>query len=212
MAIIDGRSGSTRTVVAGSYFAITGVAELDATLSGMETKLRNQAVRKATRAAAKLVLAKAQELVPEDSGDLAESLKVVSAATHYVTRGGQRKRSKKYRGLIGHGVRAGEGLFKGDQFYAGFVEFGTGERATKSRSGRVQGANRGRIEPDKFAFLRPALYATEAETRTRFRVEVMAWLREQSRRAAGGKRITRAPEVYETDAEPTYYGGGVVAE
>ena len=54
---------------------------------------------------------------------------------------------------MGHGVYVGEGLFKGDQFYAGFLEFGTKPRQTKS------GANRGRIDEQKWAFLRPALFA-----------------------------------------------------
>lgn len=168
---------------AGSYFEITGIAELDKKLAGMEKKLQDKYLRKATRVAAKAVLVHARRLVPEDSGALAASLKVRSAAMTTTTKGGKKKRSTKYRGLVGHGVIAGDGLFKGDQFYAGFLEFGTKQRKTKAALWKDPrntggGANRGRLDEQKFAFLRPALYAEESTTRQIFRVEVARFVTE----------------------------------
>lgn len=164
-------------IKAGTFFAVTGINELDQKLAEMETKLRDKYIRKATRQAAKAVLAHAKRLVPENTGQLAASLKVRSASTGYKSKEGKRKRISKYRGLIGHGVVAGEGVFQGDQFYAGFVEFGTKDRWTKSalwkdpkQTGKA--AFRGRIDSTKWAFLRPALYAEEQNTRAIFQIEM----------------------------------------
>lgn len=158
----------------GPEFIITGSRELDKKFSEMPKRLQNNHMRKATRAAAKAVLVHAQRLVPEDTGALAASLKVRSAAMTTTTSGGTRRRIRKYRGMIGHGVSTTEGLFKGKQFYAGFVEFGTKTRTTKA------GANRGLIESGKWAFLRPALYAEEDKTRQIFKTEMVRFIAEEA--------------------------------
>ena len=119
---------------------LTGDKALDKKLSAMPTRLRNKAMRQACRVVAKLVHTDARQKVPRKSGDLAKSL-VVRAA----------KRSRKHKHQVAVTVRTKDGFFQGDQFYGGFLEFGTAERQTKA------GASRGRVP--QFKFLRNALYS-----------------------------------------------------
>lgn len=126
-------------VRAGTAIIITGVKEIDDKLHKFEGKVQKKALRKATRAAAKFVRDDAKALAPHDTGQLEASIKV--------------KAIKRQRGKIGHAVMTGEGLFKGETFYGGFVELGT---------------QRMRADP----YLRPALYGNEKETLARFRVEM----------------------------------------
>lgn len=93
---------------------ISDIAELDRKLAELPKKLRNKGATKATRAAAKIVLVDAKQLVPHDTGALEASIKVRA-----------RKRSRRNKGTVGHSVTTSEGLFKGDEFYGGFVELGT---------------------------------------------------------------------------------------
>lgn len=122
---------------------VTGDKALDRLLAGLDGKLQKKLSRQATRKSAKdIVLPDAKARVPEDSSDLADSLVVRSI--------------KRSRGKIGHMVTTKDGLYEGDQFYGGFLEFGTKERQHKS------GKQVGAIQPHKFAFLRPAIYDNEA--------------------------------------------------
>lgn len=118
---------------------LTGDKALDKKLRELPTKLQKKAIRTATREAAKRVLEEAKRLVPVDEGLLEKSL-VVRAAT----RGARDRRLG--RGVFGHTVTTREGLFQGETFYGGFVEFGTKK-----------------WEGD--AFLVPALFGTEREVR-----------------------------------------------
>ena len=100
-------------------FQLTGVEDVDKALREMEFKLAGKAVRKATRAGAKVFAARVKELAPVDTGLLEESIKVRSLP-----------RKMTRRGAIGHSIQAGatqasEGL----PFYARFIEFGTEKMA-----------------------------------------------------------------------------------
>lgn len=126
---------------------VTGDKRIDAMLKKLEPKVRNALSRKATRKAAKdIVLPAAKERAPFNTGDLEESL-TVSAMT-------------RSRNSFGHRVGTKDGAYQGEQFYGGFMEFGTKERQHKS------GKQVGRIDPAKnFAYLRPAVYDNAAKCR-----------------------------------------------
>lgn len=140
----------------------TGIKQLDKKLADMPDLMRRKPMRRGTREVAKFTLRQAKREAPHDEGDLERSLKVKSA-----------KRSRKLKGLVGATVETSEGMFQGDQFYGGMVEFGTDNRKTKS------GANRGKIEKDAFAFLRPSLYAFPDRKRRIFIAHIARWMREQ---------------------------------
>lgn len=96
---------------------ITGIKEIDRKLKGIPDKLAKKALRQSMRPAMKEVLKEAQQNAPVDSGDLKKSIKLKAGP-----------RSKK---AITLDVAVGEGFFKGDTFYAGFVEFGTSKMPAK---------------------------------------------------------------------------------
>jgi HK97 gp10 family phage protein len=110
----------------------TGFPEVDNLLATLETKLQKKAIRKGTRAGAKVVLAKAQAGVPiGDSGLLSETMVVRAAKVRAYDK-------KLRRWEIGHtvmhlGKKAsvltpdnGSGRKRElDPFYSVFVEYGT---------------------------------------------------------------------------------------
>lgn len=128
--------------------------ELDAQLTALPKSLANKGARKATRAAAKVVLEDAKRLVPIDTGELERSLKVRA-----------RKRSRRNKGTVGHAVVTGEDLFRGDQFYGGFVELGTQHR-----------------EADPY--LRPALWGNQAKIFDEYKKVLRQWLIHDAPQAA----------------------------
>jgi HK97 gp10 family phage protein len=131
---------------AGAGVIITGDKALDRLLKGLPLKVQKKLSRQATRKAAKeIVLPDAKARVPVDTGDLDESLTV--------------KAVKRSRTKFGHEVRTKDGFYSGDQFYGGFVEFGTKERQHKS------GKSVGSVKPHSFGFLRPAVYENESRIR-----------------------------------------------
>lgn len=79
-------------------------------LDKVESKVRKRALRTGMRSAMKVVLAKAKQLVPVDSGALKRSLTIRSA--------------KRSRSSVGIMVTTKEGLFSGETFYGGFKEYG----------------------------------------------------------------------------------------
>lgn len=99
---------------------VTGDKELDRRLRSLPPKVLKKLARRAVRPAAKEVLARAIDEVPVDTGDLEDSLKVRAL-----------KRSRKNKDKVGSRVVTGEGFFKGDQYYGGFVEFGTSKMAAR---------------------------------------------------------------------------------
>lgn len=149
------RSGSGGTVfrtpngkpgIAGTGVIVTGDLELDAKLSTLEKKVQKKVAKKSMRKAAKeIILPEAKNRVPVDSGALEESLVVRSL--------------KRSRSRIGVEVRTKEGFFKGDEFYGGFIEFGT---ATQ------------KAQP----FLRPAGYGNEPRIRELIIQDIKQALRE----------------------------------
>lgn len=147
---------------------VTGDKQLDRFLRSLPLKLQKKGVRKATRASAKIVLADAQRRAPRDTGHLANSLVVRTAK-------GSRGR-RMPRGTFGHSVQTRGGtMFYGDEYYAGFVEYGTKQRRMKTKTGGkitsagflTQGLNRGRVEAQPF--MRPALYENKRVIRTVFK-------------------------------------------
>lgn len=90
---------------------VQGAKEIERKLKSLEPKLARKIVRQSLRKAAKPILKKAKENCPVATGELKKNLKVRAL----------KKRKHSYA------VQAGtsKGWYKGDQFYAGFIEFGT---------------------------------------------------------------------------------------
>lgn len=91
---------------------VTGDKEINRNLARFEANVQKKAIRKATRQAAKFVLADARAMAPRDTGLLESSLKV---------RAIRRTRT----GKVGHSVQTGERTFGGETFYGAFQELGT---------------------------------------------------------------------------------------
>jgi HK97 gp10 family phage protein len=142
---------------------ITGIEEVDAAFKDIPLSLQKKGCRKGTRAAAKAVLLAAYKYVPVKTGALRKSLKV---------RAQKRFRDKRRKDWVGALVQTVDGMFKGDQFYGGFLEFGTKERITKA------GHPTGRIDRDEWNYLRQALYENRSVKLAAFEAEVTKWLRE----------------------------------
>jgi len=100
----------------------TGFAEVDNLLATLEVKLQRKAIRKGTRAGAKVVLPKAKARVPVDSGFLESTLTVRVANRVLDENGGGARRLKRGK-EFGHQVTHKTGT--GNPFYAHFPEFGT---------------------------------------------------------------------------------------
>lgn len=141
--------------------SLTGLAELDKKLEGLERNMQRKALRQACRAVAKMVHAEARATVPRLTGALAKSLVVRATPA-----------KQKRRSDIAVSVMTKEGLFRGDQFYGGIVELGSAPRQTKA------GANRG-IMPE-FRFLRNALYSYPATKLRVFQDAVRKFIETQS--------------------------------
>lgn len=84
--------------------------------------------------------------------------------------------------------------------HAQLLEFGTKDRmvpkavahpSKKNPSGWGFGRWRGRIQHDKFAFLRKALYGSEREARQAFIKAIRAFIREQSTKAKFAKKAIK---------------------
>jgi len=130
----------------------TGDKQLDSLLRTFDKKELRKIGNRAARQMTKKIQSDAKLLAPVDTGELVRAIKVRAVAP-------PPGRKQKRRGVIGASVRVGEGFFLGDTFYAGFLEYGTEERATKS------GHHTGRIVEGLYDFLRPALYSNKAWVR-----------------------------------------------
>jgi HK97 gp10 family phage protein len=139
---------------------VTGIKELDKVFADMNLGMQKKALRPATREVAKMVLAQAKAEVPEDTGLLQSELRIRA-----------KKRSRKYPQTVGMTVGFRDDLFKGDTFYAGFMEFGTKERQHKKSGKRV-----GKIDETRFAFLRPALWSYPEKKLAVFQARLKTWL------------------------------------
>lgn len=143
---------------------VTGFKELDKKFAAMPESMQKKALRPACRAVAKLVLQLTLAVVPRLTGALAKSLKVRAA---------KRSKAKSRQNQVAVQVRTIDGLFRGDQFYGGILEFGTKEpRRTKT------GANRGEIK--EYRFLRDSLYSFPDRKRRIFQRAVRDWMRKEA--------------------------------
>lgn len=146
----------------------TGDKALDKKFAEMPLQLQKKALAKATREVAKFTMQIAREYAPHKTGALEGSLTV---------RAFQGKRRAKYRNTVGASVQTKMGLFQGDQFYGGFLEFGTAERFHKS------GKSTGFIPQMKYWFLRPALFAFTERKLSMFTHWVRNWMLTEAVRA-----------------------------
>lgn len=132
---------------------ISGAKELQKKLKGLPEKVANKIIRKALRSGAKIIERQAEINAPVLTGQLKKSIKVKSA-----------KRRKK--GEIGVSVITGKGDFKGDQFYASFLEFGF------KRGKRELGDDRQKVGPYKF--MEPAFEAKKEEAARTIEQEMLS--------------------------------------
>lgn len=133
---------------------IEGKEELLRFLKTVPTAMAKKIMRKALREGAKPIAERARELAPVDSGLTRSAIKVRAA-------------TKLRRGLLGAIVMVGEGDYKGEQFYASFIEYGYMKVPTyRGKDGRIYSKPRGTqpltpVPPDPF--MRPA-YEQQAST------------------------------------------------
>lgn len=78
--------------MASQAIIITGDAELDAKMAKLEPKLQAKHIRKATRAGAKKVLARARSLTPQETGTMAAAMKVRAVSRTIKGATGKQKR------------------------------------------------------------------------------------------------------------------------
>jgi len=114
---------------------LTGDKALDKKLSTLEGKVRNKIARKAIRKAAKPVLDAAKANVPVESGKLRKSLTIRAL-----------RKSSKNKFRVGARVTTRDGLFSGETFYGGFVEFGTATQAPRPFLIPALASNSGRVD------------------------------------------------------------------
>lgn len=118
---------------------LVGAEKLEAKLKALGAKVAGKIGRTAFRAGAKIVLDKAKQLAPVQSGKLKRSLKV---------RAGKAKR----KGQIRFVVQTAQGDFAGDTFYGAFLEFGhkagsrKGVERRKVGEAKRQAGQRGRVK------------------------------------------------------------------
>jgi len=146
-------------------FMIDGFEELDKSLKKIvadgNKKGLNGSMRKAARKICKEhILPDTKSLMPENTGFLKKQLKVRA-----------KKRSKK---TLGASVGFADDMFKGDTYYAGFIEYGTKERSTNRNS-------TGRI--DEASFIRRALYDNEDKARKVFIEHLAEFVTDANREA-----------------------------
>lgn len=89
---------------------LTGAIELRAKLKEIDTKVSKTYLRQALRAGAKVIQQACLQAAPVKTGQTKRAIKVRAA-----------KRSRKGITMM---VSIGKGMFTGDTFYAGFLEYG----------------------------------------------------------------------------------------
>jgi HK97 gp10 family phage protein len=157
---------------------IEGIDEINGAIAFFEITAAPKHIRKATRAAMnEIVLPDAKALVPVDTGALEASLKT--------------RALKRSKGRIGHQVTTSEHhhMFKGDQFYGGFVELGTEK-----------------MEADPY--LRPALYGNENAIKQTFAEALKEAVEETGRFAKGKRKATRSEVAGQDFSAIDDLGGG----
>lgn len=140
---------------------LTGVEELDALFLSLPDAMQKKALRPACRQVAAMVLADARARVRVKSGFLQSQLIVKP-----------KRRSRRYPQTVGTTVGFKDDLFKGDTYYAGFLEFGTETRRQKSRKYKSVG----KIDAAKFEFLKVSLFANQERKEQVFLEHLQRWL------------------------------------
>lgn len=192
------RSGTTG-VDAASNLALTwsageSIKDIENLMLGLTGKLEKDALRKGTRAGAHIVLREARRLAPERTGAILRSLRVRAIARKF-------QRATKTRGAsIGHVVLTSREWFRGDLFYAAFVELGTKKRYSKSarrtfhpvardEKGKFVSTDtsnrriyRGLIDGSKWSYLRRALYTKGEAILEASRDAIREWLENKATR------------------------------
>lgn len=97
---------------------VHGGKELEQLFRSLPLELQKKALRKAARAAGKIVAASAKSLAPVKTGALRNAIKV---------RAMRRSRKPRVGIIVGPSARD----FVGDQFYAAMIEYGTKKMAPK---------------------------------------------------------------------------------
>lgn len=133
---------------------IEGFSELERLLKQLPRTVARKLARQALRVGAKIVQREAKQRAPKNTGTLAAGIKVRAA-----------KAKKKDRTAVM--VRVGDGHFKGETFYSGFIEFGYEKVPTiPLPGGKFKSAKRG-SEPTTTIpprpFMRPAFDAKKEE-------------------------------------------------
>ncbi len=102
----------------------TGFPEVDNLLATLEDKLQKKAIRKGTRAGAKVVLNRSKSLVPHGETGVLQSTLTVRVASRVVDESGKflrkLKRGKEFGHMVTHRDTGDD-----DPYYSHFVEFGT---------------------------------------------------------------------------------------
>lgn len=145
---------------------ITGNKSLTRMLNALGSPKARELHRKAVRKAARPILEHAKAESPVKSGAMRKSLTI--------------KALRRSRRGIGVRVTQKEGLFKGDQFYGGFQEFGwlTGRRRKKEH--RKSNRERRKI-PGKW-FMRGAGTAKEQEAIDIYESELGTMIQQEARK------------------------------
>lgn len=138
-----------------SVYKITGIKEIDKALSELEPKLAKKIIRKTLRDSAKIVREEVKQTAPFETGELKAAVKV--------------KAGRRRRNSISVQVQIGEGDFKGQTYYASFLEYGTKD-----------------IEP--LGFMRKALDNKEDEVREKAKASILQGLEKlANKKIKGGK-------------------------
>lgn len=104
--------------MAAGKLILQGDKELIAAMNALTPALEKKVLRTALRAGGKPILAQAKSNAPFKTGQTRRALKLRAM-----------KRSRKNR--VGVIVQTKDGDYKGDQFYASFIEYGTSKMAAK---------------------------------------------------------------------------------
>lgn len=142
---------------------VHGLPELKRVLKALPNRLRNQVLRGATRAGAKVVLDEARKNINSRSGLLAKSLRIKVDRTH----GGMTAKVSpgRLKTPIKKGATAKRGILM--PYYAGMVEFGTKPHLIRAKQGKAMAIGGGKGTKfltvvrhpgaNKTPFLKPAL-------------------------------------------------------
>ncbi len=108
----------------GGFVFVKGLKEIQAKLKALEPKLAKKVVRAALKKSAEPILHAARSKAPVDTGFLVSSIKLTTALS-------------RRKGTMTVRVGTSKGFYKGDDFYASFIEFGyrRGARRTKTQLG-----------------------------------------------------------------------------